>query len=164
MIKELDFNDGKDLALFRSVLAESFRLDYDAWGTRLLPEDIPELSDKDLEEEFGGARFFVALKDEDVIALLGVEERVELGWSPDGVYMRNFYIRSSERGRGLAEDLLRRAAMVAQDLGKYDIYASFFTTQERAAAFYNKHGFKEVERGDSSFKPGRKWITMRLEF
>ena len=70
--------------------------------------------------------------------------------APAGITMANpvelkrFYVDKPWQGRGLAHELMRAVEAHARKRGARDLWLGVWERNERAQAFYRKHGFRQV--------------------
>jgi ribosomal protein S18 acetylase RimI-like enzyme len=72
---------------------------------------------------------------------------------PDRLKIGDFYVRESQRGAGLARDLLERAVEYAREADIPELSLDVDADNERALAFYEKVGFE----------PHRHYMTAAVE-
>jgi len=90
------------------------------------------------------SRTWIALADGDPAGYASAE----LSESPpvfargDGVNLDELFVRGPHRGTGLAADLLGRVEAWAADLGAERLTLSVDRVNDRAFAFYERHGFE----------------------
>lgn len=67
---------------------------------------------------------------------------------PANVELSRIYLDKHYHGTGLAQQLLSEAGAVARSLGASGVWLSVWERNQRAIAFYEKHGFGRVGRQD----------------
>ncbi|WP_250634431.1 GNAT family N-acetyltransferase [Pinirhizobacter soli] len=60
--------------------------------------------------------------------------------------LQQIYVAAEWHGKGVARELLDWSVSAARQLGATELYLTVFDQNERAKAFYGKHGFSEVGR------------------
>lgn len=65
---------------------------------------------------------------------------------PDRLVVNDIFVREPYRGTGLATALLNRAADWAADRGLDELVLSVHVENDRARAFYRKHGFEPIRQ------------------
>lgn len=118
----------------------------DAWAAELAQSDLAIR----LAEEAGALIGFAKVSD------------VGLPVSPTGLALelRQLYLASAAQGRGVADALTHWVLDQARARGAGEIYLSVYVDNERAKAFYARHGFVDI--GAYAFPVGRHLDEDRL--
>jgi ribosomal protein S18 acetylase RimI-like enzyme len=66
--------------------------------------------------------------------------------APGALELQQIYVTPEWHGKGVARELLDWSVSSARQLGATELYLTVFDHNERAKAFYGKHGFSEVGR------------------
>ncbi len=78
--------------------------------------------------------------------------------------LRQIYVRSDAMGSGVADELMAVAVARAEELGLQGVWLGTAKQNERAIAFYRRHGFEP--RGERLFLvhdlPNEDWVMVRL--
>lgn len=78
------------------------------------------------------------------LILTTVDEAPPVFDRPDRLTICELYVVPSHRGTGLADDLVARARQRARDAGCGELRLEVDTDNERARAFYDRHGFEPL--------------------
>ena len=71
---------------------------------------------------------------------------------PDPVELRRIYVDARLQGHGIGQELIAAARDAARELNGRTIWLSVWERNERAVAFYERHGFRRV--GKAIFQVG----------
>ena len=131
-------------ALFRASFDATFGhlyqpADYAAFLTKFSPEAwAAELAQPDLVIR-------LAEEGDTVIGFVKVSD-LTLPAEPSGTAMelRQLYLSEGAKGRGVADTLMDWAVEQARQRGADEIFLSVWSENERAKAFYVRHGFVDV--------------------
>jgi ribosomal protein S18 acetylase RimI-like enzyme len=111
----------------------------------------------------GAARFHIALAGERVVGYA----KLNRPWLPDAdpgaMQLSQIYVSSDQHGAGVGKALLDWAIATARAEGATALLLTVWEENQRAAAFYRKHGFDHI--GDYAFAVGSQIDTdhiMRL--
>ena len=87
-----------------------------------------------------GDKFFIAEHEGKIIGSIAI-----LGHSKSEAQLRWFLIEPQHRGSGLGKELLKRAMKFCEEKSYKNIWLLTTSDQEKAAAMYEKVGFKLIE-------------------
>jgi N-acetylglutamate synthase-like GNAT family acetyltransferase len=109
------------------------------------PPAPEEHSDEDLDNiekiYSGRGKFWVALSGGKLVGTVGIKEK-----SKRRAKLKRMFVLKDFRGTGLAQKLLNKAKKHAQKMGFEEIELWTSNVMERAQNFYEKNGFKFVEK------------------
>lgn len=100
--------------------------------------------EKQLERQ--GAVFLVAIEDEKIVGIAFASPREHAE-----VMLHQIYVSPSHHGRGLAAELLRRVEAAFPNAVQIDLEVE--EQNQRAVAFYQKHGYLPVGRTENCGQP-----------
>ena len=130
----------EDLSVFKAIRLESLRMDPSAFANTLA--DWSCLSDKEWLDRMN-IPVFAALKGDEPVGVMGLmPQRGEKRSHRATIIM--VYLRESERGSGLADQLLETLMHFARNDGRRQLELNVNHTNARAIRFYQRHGFKTV--------------------
>ncbi|MEI8175622.1 MAG: GNAT family N-acetyltransferase [Candidatus Omnitrophota bacterium] len=112
------------------------------------PFDRKAYSDTDLKNiclTYGGPRevFFVVSNGERVIATTGIKED-----SKETALLRRVFVDSTERGKGLGSQMIKKAVSFCKEKGYREIVFRATSKMTQAITLCQKMGFKEAEKID----------------
>lgn len=139
-----------DAALLADLAARTF---YDTFADSNTPEDMEKFltstySEEIQRHEIEDASLTTLLAECDGIAA-GFAQ-IKMGKAPDCVKgrapieIKRFYVEKSFHGRGVAQELMRAAEELGRAAGAKTIWLGVWEHNDRAIAFYRKHGFIPV--------------------
>jgi ribosomal protein S18 acetylase RimI-like enzyme len=85
--------------------------------------------------------FWVAVENKDVIGTIALKN-----YGKSRGYIKRMYVDKSYRGTGLSEKLLHKLIKYARNLGYKELYLGTIESMVAANKFYQKHGFKEIDK------------------
>ena len=113
------------------------------FGLAVTAEDQPDLADPAGAFRAGGGEVWVAVHGGDVVGSVGV-----LHASADDMVLRKMFVRSDQRGTGLAAALLDTAVRWATEWGYRRILLGTTAVMHAAQRFYAAHGFEPIDEDD----------------
>ncbi|WP_278939986.1 GNAT family N-acetyltransferase [Pseudomonas helleri] len=127
----------------KDVLALIIPIQREEFGIEISAEDQPDLMQIQSFYQTGSGGFWLARRQGEVIATIGLKD---IG--NGAVALRKMFVAASWRGRefGVAKQMLELIIQISKESGVRQIYLG--TTEKFLAAhrFYEKHGFKLIER------------------
>ena len=112
----------------------------------------------ELQKRFSEEKQTAEAENPDVIALVAIENDAIIGASSSSMDERNqawidrMHVLPSHQGKGIADDLL--TATLVKHSGLQSIALKVLQENDRAIAFYEKHGFSETELIENDPKVG----------
>lgn len=115
---------------YQEKLTDEYRRDWLDWVDRCVTEQPRTVTVADRDDRLAGYVFLLP-------------ESLAFVW--DGAVLNEIYVRPDARGTGVADDLLERAIALAreQDLPMDRLLLDVDGYNDRARAFYERHGFSE---------------------
>lgn len=131
-----------DLPVFKAIRLESLKMAPSAYASTFA--DWSSLSDEEWLERMK-TPVFTVLKGGEPIGIMGLmPQRGENRSHRATIIM--VYLRESERGAGLADELLKAVMDFAKEGGVRQLELNVNHTNARAIRFYERHGFEMVGR------------------
>ncbi|WP_108503064.1 GNAT family N-acetyltransferase [Paracoccus indicus] len=132
--------EAEDLAVFKAIRLESLRMAPTAFANTFA--DWSSLSDEEWLDRMK-IPVFAMLKGQEPVGIMGLmRQRGEKRSHRATIIM--VYLRESERGSGLASDLLQAVMAFAKECGVRQFELNVNHTNARAIRFYERHGFERV--------------------
>lgn len=95
------------------------------------------------------SNFFIAVNQQnDVIGSIAIVD-----YKNHRGYLKRLYVKREYRGTGLARQLLDNLIIYAKNSGYQTIYLGTVKMLEAANKFYNKNGFKKIDKLPEDFPP-----------
>ena len=132
--------EAEDLPIFKAIRLESLKMAPSAFANTFA--DWSSLSDKEWLDRMK-IPVFAMLKGQEPVGIMGLMlQRGEKRSHRATIIM--VYLRESERGSGLANDLLQAVMGFAKEGGVRQFELNVNHTNARAIRFYERHGFERV--------------------
>ncbi|CAM3972008.1 GNAT family N-acetyltransferase [Bordetella tumulicola] len=131
-----------DLPAFKAIRLESLRLVPSAFQTTLADwESLPN------DEWLNRVRkpVFVAFRSGEPVGIMGLLRQQGVKRAHRATIIM-VYVRESERGRGLAADLLQTTIAFARDEGVWQLELNVNGNNAEAIRFYERFGFRQIGR------------------
>jgi len=107
----------------------------------------PDLNNIAKEYQKGKSNFFIAVDEmNDVIGSIAI-----VNYGENRGYLKRLYVKKENRGTGLARKLLENLIIYAQNNKYKVIYLGTVKLLEAANKFYNKNGFKKIDKLPEDF-------------
>ena len=132
--------EAEDLQIFKAIRLESLKMAPSAFANTFA--DWSSLSDEAWLDRMK-IPVFAMLKGHEPVGIMGLMlQRGERRSHRATIIM--VYLRESERGSGLANDLLQAVMSFAKEVGVRQLELNVNHTNARAIRFYERHGFERV--------------------
>lgn len=132
--------EAEDLAIFKAIRLESLKMAPTAFANTFA--DWSSLSDEEWLDRMK-IPVFVMLKGQEPVGIMGLMlQRGEKRSHRATIIM--VYLRESERGSGVASELLQAVMGFAKEGGVRQLELHVNHTNARAIRFYERHGFERV--------------------
>jgi len=145
--RELGANTGGDdkEAAYEAKLDDEYRERYREWVARCAENDgaCIQVTEADAEDQFATNDADAQTAPDDALAGYAFVLPDDLSMIWDAAVLNEIYVREPFRGTGVADDLLDAAVETAerQDLPLDRLVLDVDPSNERAQAFYRRHGF-----------------------
>lgn len=132
-----------DLAAFKQIRLEALRLEEALFGSSL--SDWQRLDDAAWRERLTANAVFVAFRSGEPAGIMGLSRQRPVKMAHRATVIM-VYVRASERGNGLAGELLRAVEAHARGEGILQLELTVSSENPVAQRFYERMGYREMGR------------------
>lgn len=136
-----------EIDVFRHIRLEALSREPSSFASRF--EDWSNLSDEEWRQRFNKP-VFVAFLDDQPVGMMGLSRQHPSKMAHRATLV-GVYVRKSERGTGIAENLLKAIADYATSVRVLQLELAVSVENPAAMRFYQRQGFAEVGRIPGGF-------------